>query len=196
MKILGLTGSLAMGKSTAANLLRSLGVPVHDADAVVHALLGPKGKAVDAVEAAFPGVRQGDQINRSALGQRVFGDDDALNRLEALLHPLVRCEEKKFLALAQRLNQKLVVLDIPLLFETGGQNRCDAVAVVTAPKFLQRQRALQRPGMSPEKFRAVLAHQMLDEEKRVRADFILQSGLGKAFTLKALRRIVTAMRRG
>jgi dephospho-CoA kinase len=194
MIILGLTGSLGMGKSTAAGMFRRLGVPVHDSDAAVHRLLGRRGAAVAAVAAAFPGVTRADgAVDRPALGARVFGDGAALKRLERILHPLVRRSQQRFLAAARARRAPLVVLDVPLLFETGGERRCDAVAVVSAPAFLQRRRVLARPGMSEERFRSVLAKQMPDWEKRRRADFVLPSGLGRAVTFRRIKRLVAGL---
>jgi dephospho-CoA kinase len=194
MKILGLTGSIGMGKSTAAAMLRRMGVPVHDADATVHTLLGPKGAAVPLVDAAFPGsVREG-RVDRAALGQMVFGKPAELKRLEAILHPLVRRAEADFLKRHCRRKVRLVVLDIPLLFETGGERRCDKVMVVTCPAFLQAQRVLKRPGMNAERLRHILAKQMPDAHKRKRADIILPTGSGKLPVLRRLMRIVTLMR--
>jgi dephospho-CoA kinase len=194
MKILGLTGSIGMGKSTAAAMLRRLGVPVHDADATVHRLLGPGGAAVAAIERAFPGVAEGGAVNRQELGRRVFGQPAELRRLEAILHPLVRRAETGFLKRQRRRHAALVVLDIPLLFETGGQRRCDRVAVVSCPAFLQAQRVLRRPGMTAAKLAAIRAQQLPDHEKRRRADFVLPTGTGRAPVLRRLRRIVTLMR--
>ena len=195
MIILGLTGSLGMGKSTAAAMFRRLGVPVHDSDAAVHRLMAPGGGAVAQVEAAFPGVtRRGGGIDRSALGARVFGNEAALRRLERILHPLVRLSQQRFLAAARRRRAGLVVLDVPLLFETGGERRCDKVVVVSAPAFLQRQRVMKRPGMTEERLGAVLAKQMPDAEKRRRADYVVPSGLGRAETFRRLQRIVAALR--
>lgn len=195
MKILGLTGSIGMGKSTAATMLRRLGVPVHDADATVHALFGPGGKAVALVESAFPGVVGADgAVNRTELGARVFGDDAALKRLEAIVHPLVRAAERDFLARHRRYGTPLVVLDIPLLFETHGEARCDLVAVVSAPSFLQAARVLARPGMTRARLDAVLAKQMPDEQKRRRADVVIPTGLGKGPAWKRLKALVQMMR--
>ena len=188
MKVLCLTGSVGMGKTTAARMLRRLGVPVHDADAEVHRLLGRGGAAVKAVEAAFPGVKSGKAIDRAALGRIVFGDPAALKRLEGILHPLVRRAERRFLAEARRERRKLVVLDIPLLYETKGERRCDAVIVVSAPRAIQRARVLARPGMTKESLAAIEARQMLDREKRRRADIVIDTGLGKRHSLQALRR--------
>lgn len=194
MKVLGLTGSIGMGKSTAATMLRRLGVPVHDADATVHRLMGWGGVAVAAVAAAFPGVVTDGAVDRRELGRRVFGRPAELKRLEAILHPLVRRAETAFLKRHRRYGTKLVVLDIPLLFETGGEKRCDRVAVVSCPAFLQAQRVLRRPGMSAERLAAILAQQTPDAEKRRRADFVLRSGAGRVPVLRALKRIVTVMR--
>jgi dephospho-CoA kinase len=188
MKILCLTGSVGMGKTTAARMLRSMGIPVHDADAEVHRLLGRGGAAVKAVEAAFPGVKSGRAIDRAALGRIVFADPAALKRLEAILHPLVRQAERKFLAQSRRERRKLVVLDIPLLYETKGEGRCDGVIVVSAPKAIQHTRVLARPGMTKERLAAIEARQMPDRQKRRRADIVIETGLGKRHSLENLRR--------
>ena len=176
MFILGLTGSLGMGKSTTAKFFAAEGVPVHDADAAVHRLYA--GEAVPLIEAAFPGTTANGQVDRDKLGQRVLGDEAAIRKLEGIVHPLVRQAEERFLSEAERAGAKVAVLDIPLLFETQGEKRCDAVVVVSAPAEVQRLRAFERPGMSEEKFRAILANQMPDAEKRARADFIVDSGHG------------------
>ena len=193
MKILGLTGSIGMGKSTAARLLRRMGLPVHDADATVHRLLGRGGAAVAAVGAAFPGSVADGAVDRRELGRQVFGDPAALRRLEAILHPLVRRAETAFLRRQARRRARLVVLDIPLLLETGGERRCDAVAVVTAPAFLQAQRVLRRPGMTPRRLAQVRAQQMPDAEKRRRADFVIPTGTGMSPALRLLARAVTVL---
>ncbi len=196
MIVLGLTGSVGMGKSTAAAMFRRLGVPVHDSDAVVHRLLAPHGAAVKAVAAEFPGVRRSEGgIDRAALGARVFGDAAALKRLERILHPLVCRSQQRFLAAAGAARHPLVVLDIPLLYETGAERRCDGVVVVSAPPCLQRARVMARPGMTAARFRAILAKQMPDAEKRRRADYVLPSGLGRAVTFRRLKRLVAALRR-
>lgn len=194
MIILGLTGSVGMGKSTAARMLRQMGVPLHDADAAVHRLLAPGGAAVENVAAAFPDARRDGAIDRAALGALVFGDSAALKRLERILHPLVRADEQRFLRRWRAWRTRLVALDVPLLFETGGERRCDVVAVVSAPAFLQHRRVLARPGMTEARFRAILAKQMPDAEKRKRADFVVPSGLGCAVTWRALARIVRRLR--
>lgn len=191
MVILGLTGSIGMGKTTAAAMLGRLGVPVYDADAAVHALMAPGGAAVAAIEAAFPGVTGPDgAIDRQALAARVFGDDAALKRLESILHPQARAAQDAFLRRWARARAPLAVLDIPLLLETGGEARCDAVVVVSASARVQRRRVLARPGMTPERLDAILARQMPDVEKRRLADFVVETGLGRNHALRTLKRIV------
>jgi len=190
---LGLTGSIGMGKSEAARMFRRLGVPVFDSDATVHQLLGPGGRAVATVAAAFPGVEKNGAVDRAALGAAVFGRPADLRRLEGILHPMVRATRDRFLRQAQARRDRLVVLDIPLLFETGGERNCDAVIVVTAPPFVQRARVLGRPGMSPEKFSAILDQQVPDVEKRRHADFIAPTGMGKRVTLNAIRQAITML---
>lgn len=196
MLIVGLTGSIGMGKTTASRVLRRLGLPVHDADASVHRHFAPGGTAVDAVEAAFPGVVRGGGIDRQELGRRVFHDPDALARLEAIIHPLVRADSHTFLRHCALRRDPLAVLDVPLLFETGGDRNCDVTILVSAPAFLQAQRVLRRPGMTPEKLHDIRARQMPDREKRRRADFIVPTGLGKRESLRALARIVRLLRAG
>jgi dephospho-CoA kinase len=186
MKVVGLTGSIGMGKSTAAALLRRQGVPVHEADAAVHRLMSRGGAAVPAIGAAFPGVVKDGSVDRTMLGARVFADNDAMARLEHILHPLVRQESARFLKQARRAGARVAVLDIPLLFETGRERDSDASIVVTAPAFVQRARVLARPGMTPQRFAQVLARQMPDAEKRARADFIVPTGLGRRLTLRRL----------
>jgi len=194
MIVLGLTGSVGMGKSTAAAMLRRLGVPVHDADRVVHRLMAKGGAAVPAIARAFPGAVRDGAVDRAALGRIVFADAAALKSLEDILHPMVRAAERRFLAAAARRRVPLVVLDVPLLYETGGDARCDAVAVVSAPPLIQRQRVLARPGMTAARLDAILRQQMPDREKRRRADFVVPSGLGRALTLRHLRDIVRVLR--
>lgn len=190
MKILGLTGGVGMGKSTAAAMLRSMGVPVYDADAVVHCMMGRGGIAVAAVAAAFPGVEKNGAVDRAALGQSVFGNDAAMKHLESIIHPLVREDEARFLNAMRRRGAALVVMDVPLLFESRRHERYDATIVVTAPAFLQRTRVLARPGMTQARLAAIRARQMPDPAKRRRADFIVPSGLGRAVTWRCLRRIL------
>lgn len=193
MIVLGLTGSVGMGKSVAARALHRLGAALFDADAEVHRLLGPGGGAVAAVASAFPDTNRGGAIDRGALAARVFDDDRVIGRLEAILHPLVKEAEGAFLMTASARRHKLAVLDIPLLFETGGDKRCDAVAVVTAPAFLQAQRVLRRAGMTSARLKAVRARQMPDREKRRRADFVIHTGLSHRFSLAQLQRMVSIL---
>ena len=195
MGIVGLTGSIGMGKSTAATMLRQMGVPVYDADAAVHALQAPGGAALPPIEAAFPGVVKNGVLDRQALGARVFGDKKALRRLEAIVHPLVAQRQRAFLKRAARRGVPLVVLDIPLLFEGRGERRVDATMVVTAPAFLQRRRVLARPGMTAEKFAGILRQQVPDATKRQLATVIIPTGLGLAPTRAALARAVAALER-
>ncbi len=190
MIVLGLTGSIGMGKSTAAALLRRLGVPVHDADASVHRLLGRDGAAVQRVAAAFPGTGGANGIDRAELGRRVFDDEAALRRLEQILHPMVRAESERFLRTMAARRVPVVVLDIPLLFESGDGRRLDAIIVVSAPEFLQRARVLARPGMSASRLDAILAKQMPDRDKRRRANFVVPTGFGRRLTLRRLAEIV------
>jgi dephospho-CoA kinase len=197
MIVFGLTGSIGMGKSTAAAALRRLGVPLYDADAEVHRLLGKGGKAVAAVETDFPGVRsESGAIDRRRLGQLVFGKPDALRRLEKILHPMVRTAERRFLARARACHEKLVVLDIPLLYETDRIDRIDGVIVVSAPLRLQRERVLRRSGITPERFRAILDSQLSDREKRRRADFVVHTALSRAGAARQLAAIVRQVRQG
>lgn len=179
MIIIGLTGSIGMGKSTAVDMLRRMGAPVHDADATVHRLLGPGGAAVTSVAASFPNVEENGAIDRKRLGARVFGDLPALRRLEAILHPLVAAERDRFLRAAARRRASAVVLDVPLLFETGGDPLCDITVLMTAPGFIQRARVLARPGQDPARLDAILNAQMADFAKRRLATMVVQTGLGK-----------------
>jgi dephospho-CoA kinase len=191
MVILGLTGSIGMGKSTTAAMFRDLGVPVHDSDATVHRLYS--GTAAPLIEATFPGVVEGGIVNRTLLGQRVLGEPDAMKRLEAIVHPLVRSEEQAFLKTAAASRAPAAVVDIPLLFETKGENRVDVIAVVTASPEVQRQRVLARPGMSEERFRQILARQMPDAEKRRRAHFVVDTGHGLDHARQQVRDILRAL---
>jgi dephospho-CoA kinase len=190
MVILGLTGSIGMGKSTAAEVFRRMGLAVHDADRVVHDLLATDKETVGAIAEAFPGVRQGAGIDRQALAQNVFDDDAALARLEAILHPLVRRRQDRFLRQSARARRPVVVLDVPLLFETGGDRHCDAVVVVSAPAFVQAERVLRRPTMTRQRLDAILDRQQSDPEKRRRADFVVNTGLGRRHSLRQLGAIV------
>jgi dephospho-CoA kinase len=190
MFIIGLTGSIAMGKTTTARLFAEEGVPVHDADAAVHRLY--EGEAAAAIEAAFPGATKDGKVDRVVLGQKVLGDAPALKRLEAIVHPLVRQAELTFLKDAEASGAGIVVLDFPLLFETGGDGRVDATVVVSAPHEMQRARVLER-GVSLERLEALLARQMPDAEKRQRADFVVDSGQGIDHARTQVRHILDAV---
>jgi dephospho-CoA kinase len=197
MIVLGLTGSIGMGKSTAAAVLRRLGVPLYDADAEIHKMLGPGGSAVRAVEAAFPGVRnEAGGIDRGKLGQRVFGKPEELRRLERILHPAVRAVERRWVAQQRARGVRLAVLDIPLLFETDRIDRVDGVIVVSAPARLQRERVMRRKGMTAERFAAVRHSQLPDRDKRRRADFVVHTALSRGAGARQLAGIVRRVRRG
>lgn len=186
--MIGLTGGIGMGKSTAARAFRRLGLAVHDADAAVHRLYAKGGAAVPAVAALVPdAVREG-AVDRAVLARAVLGDRLLLARLEAAVHPLVRRAEARFLAAARRRGDAAVVLDIPLLFETGGEARVDSIVVVSAPASVQRTRVLRRPGMTEDRFAAIVARQMPDAQKRRRADVVIPTGLSRHHALRALRR--------
>ena len=191
MFILGLTGSIAMGKSATAKMFADEGVPVHDADAVVHELY--EDEATPLIEAAFPGTTSGGKVDRTKLGQRVLGDKEALTRLEQIVHPLVTKARERFLAEAERSGAKIAVLDIPLLFETGGDKRCDAIVVVSAPAHIQRQRAFERTGMTDDKLASILGKQTPDEEKRAYADFVVDTSKGFDATRAQVREILAAV---
>jgi len=192
--VLGLTGSVGMGKSTAAGMLRRLGVPVHDSDAEVHRLQAKGGAALPALAAAVPGTVRDGVLDRPALRRRVQGDEAAWRRLEAIMHPLVRRSEQRFLARATARREPVIVLDVPLLFETDGEQRCDATIVVSAPAFVQRARVLRRPHMTPARLAELLARQLPDREKRRRADFVVPTGQGHRATLRALTKILRMAR--
>ncbi|NCC22850.1 MAG: dephospho-CoA kinase [Alphaproteobacteria bacterium] len=198
MIVLGLTGSIGMGKTTAANMLRTLGLPVHDADAEVHALLSPGGAAVSDVAQAFPeayDARSGG-IDRHKLGLVVFANPGERRRLERILHPKVRAAQTSFLKNVRKHGADMAVLDVPLLFEYGVYRKCDCTICVNAPYFIQKMRVLARPGMTEEKFLRRLASQLPDAEKRRMADFVVQTGIGKAHTFRHLKCIVTSLRKG
>ena len=190
-RILGLTGSIGMGKSTVAQMLRELGVPVFDADAAVHALQGPGGRLLPAIEEAFPGTTGVRGVDRPKLGAAVFGDKEKLARLEAIVHPAVAEMRQEFLR--ENSDKPLVVFDIPLLYEKGGAQGLDAVAVVSAPSGAQRERVLARPGMTEEKFEQILSLQVPDCEKRARADHVIDTGTSLAETREQVARLVAAM---
>jgi dephospho-CoA kinase len=195
MFVLGLTGSIGMGKSTASQTFRSFGVPVFEADAAVHCLFAPGGAAAGPVGAAFPGCADpAGGIDRAALGKRVFGDAAALALLEAIVHPLVRAAERRFLERCAGARRPLAVLDVPLLYETGGERLVDAVAVVSAPVFLQAQRVLRRKGMSADRLAAIRRRQTPDVEKRRRADFVIPTGLDRRHSVRAIARIIDRVR--
>jgi len=194
MRIIGLTGGIGMGKSTAAAAFRRARIPVFDADATVHALQARGGGAVRAIERAFPKTVQNGAIDREALRRAVLGNPDALRRLEAIVHPLVREAERAFLARARRGGARAVVLDIPLLFETGGEARVDCVVVVSAPRGVQAARLRRRRQMSERQIAAVIARQMPDREKRRRADVVVRTGLSRHYALGTLRRLIREFR--
>lgn len=192
--VVGLTGSIGMGKSTVAAMFRRLKVPVFDADAAVHALQGPGGAALPAIEAAFPGTTSPAGLDRQKLGGIVFGDPAALKRLEAIIHPMVGDAQKAFMRRHRR--AAVVVVDQPLLFEMGGADKVDVVAVVSAPADVQRARVLARPGMSAGKFEAILAQQMPDADKRAGADIVIPTGGGMVRTRRAVAWLVACLRTG
>jgi dephospho-CoA kinase len=191
MFVLGLTGSIGMGKTTTAGFFAELGVPVYDADKIVHQLY--EGEAVPLIEAAFPGATREGKVDRKRLAASVLDNPDALHRLESIVHPLVRAIECRFLQEAQAKGASVVVLDIPLLFETRGEKETDAVVVVSAPADLQRARAMQRPGMTAEKLEAILRQQIPDSEKRRRADFVVDTSQGFAAARAQVQAILRAV---
>lgn len=192
-RIVGLTGSIGMGKSTVAAMFERAGVPVFDADAEVRRMQGPGGPLVPAIEAAFPGSTGVEGVMREALGARVFGDPEALARLEGIVHPAVAAGREEFLV--EHAGAPLVVFDIPLLFEKGGHEQVDAIVVVSAPREVQRERVLGRPGMTAEKFAQILALQVPDEEKRARADHVVDTGRPLAETEAAVRALAADLAR-
>jgi dephospho-CoA kinase len=192
--LIGLTGSIGMGKSTTAAMFREAGVPVYDADAAVHELYDVGGAAVAPVGEAFPGVVKDGRVDREELRQRVLGQPDELKRLNAIVHPLVGKHRIGFFDQAKADGADMVVLDIPLLFETGGQANMDAVVVVTAPAEMQRQRVLARPGMTPERFEAILAQQTPDAEKRARGHFVVDTSRGLEPARQQVAEIIAVMR--
>lgn len=194
MLVLGLTGSIGMGKSTTSAMFQAQGVPVYDSDAAVHALYAVGGAAVAPVAAAFPGVVVDGAIDRAKLSAAVVGNSEALAQLEAIVHPLVGAHRIGFFEEAEAKGHDIVVLDIPLLYETGGEKKVDKVVVVSAPADVQRQRVLARPGMTPEKFAAILARQTPDAEKRARADFVIDTGQGLDHARQQVRDLLTLLR--
>ena len=195
MKIVGLTGSIGMGKSTAAAAFRRARIPVFDADATVHKLQARGGRALPAIAAAFPGTVRDNRLDRAALRAAVLGQPAALARLERIVHPLVRAEERAFLARARRAGSRVAVLDIPLWFETGYGRRADLVVVVSAPRGVQVHRVAWRRRMSKADVAAVIARQMPDAEKRRRADVVVRTGLSRHHALRRLRRLIRELRK-
>ncbi|HEX8569254.1 MAG TPA: dephospho-CoA kinase [Caulobacteraceae bacterium] len=193
MKIVGLTGSIGMGKSTTAGLFAAEGVPVYDADTAVHAIYQRGGAAVESVGAAFPGVVRDGGIDRAALSAQVTGDPEKLRALEAIVHPLLAEGRAAFFRAAELAGADMIVLDIPLLFETGGDGAFDAVVVVSAPAEVQRERVLARPGMTEEKFAAIVARQTPDAEKRARADFVIDTSRGVDAARDDVRRVLSTL---
>jgi dephospho-CoA kinase len=196
MITIGLTGSVGMGKSTTAAMFAEQGAPVYDADAEVHKLQSKGGAAVAAIEAAFPGVVKDGAVDRGALGERVFGDPEALGRLNGIIYPLLGAGRAAFFAAAEASGAEVVVLDIPMLFETGGEARMDVVVVVSAPEHVQRERVLARPGYGAERLDAILARQMHDAEKRARAHFVIDTGQGFEHAREQVRAVLAALRAG
>ena len=194
MIVLGLTGSIGMGKSTTAHMFRESGVPVHDSDETVHRLYA--GKAAPLLEERFPGVVQDGVVDREKLARAVLGQPEALKDLERIVHPLVRADADAFLERHRQAGARLALLDIPLLFETGGEDRVDRIVVVTAPADVQRERVLARPGMTTEKFEAILARQVPDAEKRRRADFLIDTGQGMDAARRRVAEIVDELTGG
>ena len=192
--MVGLTGSIGMGKTETAKLFAKLGIPLYDADAIVHALYDKGAAAVEPVGEAFPGVVKNGRVDRAALAAIVGSDKQAFQRLENIVHPLVRAAEREFLAAAVKRGEELVVLDIPLLFETGGASRMDAVVVVSAPEAVQRERVLKREGMTLEKLQAIHARQVPDAEKRAKADFVIETDKGLEHAFEEVKRIVAELR--
>lgn len=196
MIIIGLTGSIGMGKTTAAKILQQMGCAIYNSDACVHRALEPYGKAFEAVALAFPKAwdKKTHRINRKILGKIVFNDHNAREMLESILHPIVWADQKKFLLAQRRFQKQFSVLDIPLLFETGADRRCDVTAVVTAPFSIQYRRVMARPNMTEEKFFNILETQMPSQEKCARADFIIPTGQGKACTYRSLRAMLRQLK--
>lgn len=192
--LVGLTGSIGMGKSETAKLFARLGVPIYDSDAAVHRLYEPGGAAVPPIEKAFPGSVAGGRVDRAALSKRLAGNEEAFRRLEAIVHPLVAADQRVFLAKAAKDGAEIVVQDIPLLFETGGQARMDAVVVVSAPGELQRARVLERPGMTADKLDHILSRQMPDAEKRAKAHFVVETDKGLDHAFEQVKKIVAALK--
>ena len=190
MLIVGLTGSIGMGKTKAANMFRTMGLPVFDSDAFVHELMETNTKVISLIRRVFPEAVNSVGINRRVLGQIVFKNRDALQNLEAILHPLVRMRQAKFLRSAKLRFSKIAVLDVPLLYESRTDEKCDIVIVMTAPRFIQKQRVMARSGMTEERFCSILMNQLSDQEKRKRADYVVQTGGCIHNTHTALKQII------
>ncbi len=194
MKVIGLTGSIGMGKSETAMMFRDLGVPVFDADATVHRLQAKGGRALPAIDAVFPGVVEAGLLDRQSLGAIVFADAAAKRKLETIIHPMVGEERAIFFAEAEKDGADFVVLDVPLLFETGGNTACDKVVVVSAPAEVQRARVLARPGMTAQKFEQILSKQTPDADKRAGADYIIETDKGLDHARAAVAKIITELK--
>ena len=194
MRIIGLTGSIGMGKSTTAAMFREAGVPVYDADAAVHELYKAGGAAVGPVEAAFPGVVRDGAVDRELLRQRVLGDPEALKKLNAVVHPIVAADRIGFFERKGEAGADIVIMDVPLIYETGGEKNLEAVIVVTAPADVQRQRVLARPGMTAERLDAILAQQVPDAEKRARADYVVDTSQGLEAARAQVKEILKSLR--
>jgi dephospho-CoA kinase len=192
--LIGLTGSIGMGKSETAKMFAALGIPVYDSDAAVHRLYEPGGAAVAEIARAFPGTVQGGRVDRAALSRRLADDEVAFRQLEAIVHPLVAAEQRKFLDQAAAHGAQMVVQDVPLLFETGGHARMDVVVVVSAPAHVQRKRVLERPGMTPEKLDQILSRQMPDEEKRAKAHYVVETDKGLDHAFAQVKKIVEELK--
>lgn len=192
--LIGLTGSIGMGKSETAKLFAKLGIPVYDSDAAVHRLYEPGGAAVEKIAEAFPGSVIDGRVDRAVLSKLLTGSEAAFKKLEAIVHPLVGAEQRKFMERAVRNGADIVVQDIPLLFETGGHSRMDAVVVVSAPSELQRRRVLERPGMTAEKLDQILSRQMPDQEKRAKAHFVVETDKGLEHAFETVKSIVAALK--
>jgi dephospho-CoA kinase len=194
MLLIGLTGSIGMGKTETAKMFARLGLPVYDADAAIHAIYAPGGAAVEPVGAAFPGVVRNGAVDRNELSKHVVGDAEAMRKLERITHPLVGAEQRRFLHEMEEAGHWAVVLDIPLIFETGGEKRVDIVVVVSAPEEVQRERVLARPGMTEEKYEKILARQVPDKEKRARADFVIDTSKGLDAAFEQVKTVVAALK--
>ena len=195
MIILGLTGSIGMGKTTASTEFRRIGIPVHSSDEAVHQMMSAGGEAVSILSEMFPAAIKKYGIDRNLVAQEAFSNFKVLNKIEAILHPLVGIREKKFLNDCARRGSKIVVLDVPLLFETGGEKRCDGVITVSAPKYVQRQRVIKRPGMTVDRLHSILSRQITDKEKIRRSQFVILTGLGRHFSLIQIQKIVKITKR-